>query len=306
MPGLTFDRQSVERIGNVVRKVERMPGGEQDLVRRRAGGLGRAGLWEVTAVQTGPETVTIKRVDNIDFDLNDPSEKEDILYDPDKTPSVGDTGLLIRLGGGALLFFSRDIVARAVELFTVSAVAGVSPDNPDTHYAAAIASKDSIGSDEFYAVMKLTPFAPLVGDVRNFSIFTGIFTELTIQTSIPSVGFASVAKVSLDMGGLKEDFDIDTVTWNDLVGKGTTPGGFAGRGTRANRSTGNTELGGGIDDLDLPSGVDAGGIGIAGTDVFTRDVYGILLSWSISSLFGASRAFLSMEIGTEGYMIRWE
>lgn len=301
MPGVNFTRGSARRIADTVRGFEAQAEPNNNPGRTPGGGLGRMTLWEVTAVQTGPGTVTIKRASNIAFDLNDLSEKTDILYDPDKTPSVGDTGLLIRLGNGSLFFFSRDIVARAVELYTVSGVAGVSPDNPDTHYTAAIASKDSVGSDEFHAVMKLTPFAPAVGDVRNFAVFTGLLAEIDMVTNIPGAGAAAVAEISLNMSSLRYDFDIDTVTFNDLTTTG--PGVFLNRRISGTRANGNAALGGACDGHDVSP---LAGYGFAGSDVFTRDVYGIMFSWSIGDLHETSRAFLSMEIGTDGYLIRWE
>ena len=102
---VNFTPEAAERISEAVQKVEQMPHPGKNLQRRRAGGLGRSELWEVTAVNDIAETCTIKRVENQAGDLIDISQKIDILYDTDQVPQVGARGLLIRLGNGNLMFF---------------------------------------------------------------------------------------------------------------------------------------------------------------------------------------------------------
>jgi len=104
-PGVNFDRATADRIERAVLAVERSPLISSGAQRHRAGGLGRLSLWEVTEVQTTPKTVTLQRVDNSDMDLITIRDREDIAYDPDAAPSVGDRGLVIRLGDGVLFFF---------------------------------------------------------------------------------------------------------------------------------------------------------------------------------------------------------
>ena len=102
-----FDRASARRIARAVLNSERTqvpPGSRQ---RRRGGGLGRLSLWEVTAVNTGAETCTLERVEDQDFNLITRSEREDVLYDPDSEPAIGDRGLVVWLGEGSLFFFRR-------------------------------------------------------------------------------------------------------------------------------------------------------------------------------------------------------
>ncbi len=105
--GVNFTRPAARRISDVVREVEGQPRPEPVLQRHRAGGLGRSTLWEVTAVNPSedPPNCTIRRVENQDGDLITASQKEDILYDLDDPPKVGDRGLLVRFGEGKLVFF---------------------------------------------------------------------------------------------------------------------------------------------------------------------------------------------------------
>ena len=103
---VNFTPDAARRISETVHKVESMGHPGKNLQRRRAGGLGRMTLWEVVSVQTGPETCTIRRVQNAAGDLNTESEKTGILYDTDNEPDTGDRGLLVRLGLGVLFFFA--------------------------------------------------------------------------------------------------------------------------------------------------------------------------------------------------------
>lgn len=214
MPGFLLSRKSLRRTGDAVRKIERLPGGEQDLQRRRAGGLGRAGLWQVTAVQTGPGTVTIKRVNNIALDLNDPSEKEDILYDPVDVPAVDDRGLLIRLGEGPLFFFKRAAINRTY-IDKISEVSTVLPDTsfPDTGTAIVI---DSSNVNFQIGVFKFTSALPSIATLADSEDTllslkkTGLFGKLTGAT----VSAGKKQQLNLVPRLILQDFDITNLTYN--------------------------------------------------------------------------------------------
>lgn len=61
-------------------------------------------VWEVTGVDNGTCTVRC-RYDN--DNLIETAELTGVVYDADNAPAVGDIGLLVRLGSGALFFFSK-------------------------------------------------------------------------------------------------------------------------------------------------------------------------------------------------------
>ena len=69
---------------------------------------------EVTAVDTGAGTCTVKR--RFDNDqLIDATERSGIVYDTE--PSVGDIGIIGKLGSGAPFFFERAAAATQLQLF---------------------------------------------------------------------------------------------------------------------------------------------------------------------------------------------
>lgn len=215
MPGITFGRSSAKRIVDVVRKVERIPGGEQSLQRQRAGGLGRSTLWAVTAVQTGPGTVTIKRVSNISFALNGPSKKENVLYDPALEPSVGDRGLLIRLGEGDLFFFSKEAGPTVVYLTDYRFI---KQSAPDTNFGAdgrdCEIVLDGATPDEFRGIMKFE---------RRITANDPIFDSVVLRrvrrvnaTVEDGGGSAPVADITfkLDVYKITQNFTPSLITWN--------------------------------------------------------------------------------------------
>lgn len=220
--GVNFTQKSADRISDVVREVEGRPFPETVSDRRRAGGLGRSTLWEVTAVQTGPGTVTIKRVSNIDFDLNDPSEKEDILYDPDNAPSVGDRGLLIRLGEGPLFFFRRPV---GINRRFIDAIAYVKQSAPDINFgyptvAKCRAETDGVGaSDTWYAIFHFTSPPPLLADAVpsgitglenvHFPQGDGSFWRSTNPSASNRFAMAPFA--------IRQSFDPSTITYNSYL-----------------------------------------------------------------------------------------
>lgn len=225
MPGIIFGRSSAKRIADGIRKVENLPGGEQDLQRRRAGGLGRSTLWEVTAVQTGPGTVTIKRVSNIAFDLNDPSEKEDILYDPNNEPAVEDRGLLIRLGEGDLFFFRRAVPDVDLAVVEFNEYAYIRPSTPDTTFgypgkAHMFTSSGLVSGNDRIGIIKLASTIPGTAAAFTHIILGWIDmfkcdTFKTLQGSTSALFRIKVLKIT-------QDFDASTITYNVYSGLSKT------------------------------------------------------------------------------------
>lgn len=221
MPGVNFTRESADRIADTVRRSERQASPDNKLQRRRAGGLGRSTLWEVTAVQTGPGTVTIKRVSNIAFDLNDLSEKTDILYDPDNEPSVGDRGLLIRLGQGTLFFFRRVGASSAVTYLSESAL--VKSDAPNTNFNHNVTpltlyeDHNGVKHDIVYEFATPITAAEFLNTRSLFKIghITGIGTPYSGTPGSQSV------TILIDVYTIKEAFDASAITWNSLAGLST-------------------------------------------------------------------------------------
>ena len=215
MPGVMFSKSAARRIADGIRKIERIPGGEQNLQRQRHGGLGRSTLWEVTAVQTGPGTVTIKRVSNIDFDLNDLSEKEDIFYDPGNEPSSGDRGLLIRLGEGSLFFFRRVPAINRTYIDKISGVIPALPDTsfPDTGTAIVIDASNvttQIGIFKFTSPLPSIATVPEMEDIFLSLKKTGLFGRPTSATISPS----KIQRLNAVPTLILQDFDITNLTYN--------------------------------------------------------------------------------------------
>lgn len=221
MPGVMFDEASAKRIADGTRKIERIPGGEQDLQRRRAGGLGRSTLWEVTAVQTGPGTVTIKRVSNIAFDLNDPSEKTDILYDPNNEPSTGDRGLLIRLGEGNLFFFRREAGTNKIYVDEMSYIDEAVPASTFGYPNDAIISGEQGASKDKIAILKFKerlPDPPSPSSSYRFGVAIGRLKPGGRDIKIADISVSW--SMRLVVYAITDDFDPSTITYNDWAGLG--------------------------------------------------------------------------------------
>ena len=109
--GVQFTEDAATRIVRVVRHVEQT-GAVLSRPPRRPGRtpLRRPPLWEVTAVDTGAGTCTVRSWEDSGGTLNALSEKTDVVYDPNNEPSTEDVGLLARLGSGDLFFQSGGIV----------------------------------------------------------------------------------------------------------------------------------------------------------------------------------------------------
>ncbi len=212
--GVNFTRDGARRISNVVREVENQSRPKNVLDRRRAGGLSRLTLWEVTAVQTGPETVTIKRVDNTDFDLNDPSEKTDILYDPNDAPSVGDRGLLIRLGSGSLYFFRRLGINR-IYIDKISTVIPASPDSSYLDTGTAIIINPTNVTIQI-GIFKFTSPLPYIAAITDSEdVFLSLKqTTLFGRPLSTTVSVGKVQELNLVPKLIVQDFDITNLTYN--------------------------------------------------------------------------------------------
>lgn len=111
MPGVQFTEKSAGRIADVVREVEDTPRAEPVQQRRRAGGYRMLSLWEVTEVQEDDSTVTVKRVQDTDENLNDQSESLGVAYLEDDPPTEGQRGTVLRLGDGTRIFFTGGVGA---------------------------------------------------------------------------------------------------------------------------------------------------------------------------------------------------
>lgn len=228
-PGMTFDRQSVKRIARAVRQSESTQVPPETLSRRRAGGLGRASLWEVTAVNTGAETCTLERVENQDFDLIARSEREDVLYDPDNEPSVGDRGLVVRLGEGSLFFFRR---AAAAGKINITDWGYIDEDNPATNYYQAGLltwqyNPNVVSGRDKRMILKLGSTASTIAD---------ILLSLGVMATPPpggggqgvvlryghTTGSFAAFDVRIETYAITQDFDPTTVTWNTAAGLSKT------------------------------------------------------------------------------------
>ncbi len=230
--GVTFTRKSADRISNVVREVENRPYPINETQRHRGGGLGRSTLWEITEIQNDPEqpdplTCTIRRVTNTDWDLNEPSEKTAILYDPDNEPAVGDRGLLIRLGSGSLFFFKREVALNRVY---VNEYCYVERNNPDTNYGYPTLARQNGNKSLLYvsqrdAVFKFSKQLPSIGDLENATVNLGTNDDGIIWTD----WFTSSHKTILfkwELHAIREDFDASAITWNILQGLSTSNLGY--------------------------------------------------------------------------------
>lgn len=207
-PGVNFTRESAQRISDAVKKVESLPT-PTNTQRHRAGGLGRMTLWEVTAIQTTPKTVTIKRVENQAGGLVDPSEREDILYDPDNEPSIGDRGLLIRLGEGSLFFFRR--AKAGIERIFVTEQSYIDENNPDDTFGHPTTSIMRKLPKEKYGFLKFSSVIP--------SVVSQVYSLLSLgnlaENDFTAVDGSRFENVDLQVRGILEDFDPSTVTWNN-------------------------------------------------------------------------------------------
>lgn len=204
--GVNFTPDSARRISDAVKKIESLPT-PTNTQRRRAGGLGRMTLWEVTAVQTTPKTVTIKRVETQAGALIDASEKEDVLYDLQNEPSTGDQGLLVRLGDGSLFFFRRDPVE--IERIYVTEQSWISAVFPDQTFGYPTTSIMIRPHPEQFGFLKFSKVIPAIPS-RLYSLLSlGRIAQNDIVINPGSSDY------ELDIWPVLEDFDPSTVTWNN-------------------------------------------------------------------------------------------
>lgn len=102
--GVQFTQDAAARIAAVVRQVEGTGPVTSRPPRARTVRPSRASIWQVTAINAGAETCTIKRI-NTDDSLVDPSERTDVKYDPDNPVALGDRVILLRHADGDLCVF---------------------------------------------------------------------------------------------------------------------------------------------------------------------------------------------------------
>jgi len=228
MGGVNFTEPAAQRISRAVVKSEGIPT-PTNTQRQRAGGLGRMSLWQVTAVQTGAGTVTIKRVKNqLPGDLIDASIKINIVRDNLKPASVGDRGLLIRQGNGSLFFFNRDVPSFVT---VINEAALVKSDSPDTTFnyndnVGKAIKLDRNGIDHRAVVKFNTPVEvdPQAGNVRNIMSLGLFISDITF----PAITTTSEdrAEFNLQANFIDQDFDASTITFNKLIALTRTTAGM--------------------------------------------------------------------------------
>lgn len=210
-----FTKASARRIADVVRRVERMPEELPGIQRRRAGGRGLDMLWEVTAVQTGPQTCTIKRVEDIGGTLNDPSEQTDVLFDPNNEPPIGDQGLMLSLADGTRFFFRRQAVSANIPIPNLAHVEEVSP---DTNFSAGPVY--FISHRETGKQILIGRFSQQLSGDASGILFPASHIISTLRRrngpieNVPGPSVTGVYRVH----EITDDFDIATITYNIYTG----------------------------------------------------------------------------------------
>jgi hypothetical protein len=171
-------------------------------------------LFEVTAVQTGEETVTLKRVQDTDDNLNDRSESIDIAYDPNNVPAVGDRGLVIRLGNGTRFFFKRDVGVR--HFFRESALVKSSAPNTTFNYNGNQHTVLNDASNDNNIIYKLgSPI--LLSHIASDSIIC-IGTRAPGQPSWITSQTSGNGEAIIFCNPIIQDFDCSAITYNQLAG----------------------------------------------------------------------------------------
>lgn len=216
---VTFTRKSADRIAKVVKRVENMPSAEPIQQRRRAGGYRMESLWEVTAVDTGDEVVTLKRVQDTDDNLNDPSETEDVAYDLDDVPAVGNRGLIIRLGDGTRFFFRRGIGLNRTHIDEHAWIDEANPTTNNGYPTQAHIRAEHDNSDQRIGIFKFASVLPKTG---GETVFVNLGNVTPFDCNIGGVFPSSLATFRLDLHAIKEDFDASAITWNDFAGLSKT------------------------------------------------------------------------------------
>ena len=217
--GVTFTQKSADRIAKVVKQVEGTPVGEATQQRRRAGGYRMSSLFEVTAVQAGDETVTLKRVQDTDDNLNERSETLEVAYDPDNEPEVGDRGLIIRLGDGTRFFFKRG-ASLARRYATEAAEIDVqNPDASPVDYPTGLRLDTDISDNTVKWVTAWKFASPLPGTISSAQEILMKFSHLAwgITDNMRFQSGSSTVRVQLQITPIRETFDLSTLTYNQLV-----------------------------------------------------------------------------------------
>ncbi len=222
--GVNFTPATADRIEAAVQTVERSAPPGTSTQRQRAGGLGRSTLWEVTEVQTTPKTVTLQRVDNPDMELNTVRDREDIYYDPGAAPSVGDRGLVIRLGDGSLFFFKR---AAGLDNLLMTDYAYVKDDDVNVTFGypnVLEAQYHDVGGS----------ITNQIGIGKFASVAAGDYTSLILPNAFMVAGATATGGVALPklfidvkLWKITEDFDISAVTFTSWSALAKTAVGVA-------------------------------------------------------------------------------
>ena len=219
---VTFTRKSADRIAKVVKRVENMPPAEPIQQRRRAGGYTMQSLFEVTAVQTGAETVTLKRVQDTDDNLNDRSETLDVAYDPENEPAVEDRGMIIRLGDGTRFFFKRrGLTCGLIGFPEWAEVRQSSPDTTFNYQTDPVKARwtNSVNTGIVYKLSHRIPQS--VSSADYSALCLGEFNDPNngmkyFGTDGIDPNFFSTIDGRLSVHAIAEDFDCSAVTWNSV------------------------------------------------------------------------------------------
>ncbi len=216
---VTFTRKSADRIAKVVKRVEGMPAAEPIQQRRRAGGYRMLSLFEVISVDSPNVTVDLKRVQDTDDNLNDRSETEDIAYDPDDAPVVGDRGLVVRLGDGTRFFFKRRAALNRVFMQSAAYVKSDLPTQTFGYPDTAVCKRFNTPSTESWiAIFKFQNVLPLLDPLPGSGAKLIVFPQYAPSGESfwesYNPGGGSSYNVLVAPYSIKQDFDISTVTYN--------------------------------------------------------------------------------------------
>lgn len=303
-PGVNFTPKAANRISAAVREVESRPYPVNVSQRRRAGGLGRSTLWEVTAVQTTPKTCTIQRVENQDGDLIAPSEKTDILYDPDNEPSVGDRGLLIRLGEGSLFFFKRGADIQQIHRVTWAGWSQIRLGTPggtfEINQAASNVYHQANTSSKRIVVVEFDEDEGLSVPDGGKIWFQVCKPSYQMSTNDATVGENSMS-VECNVWFIKNPFDYSTITYTTYLGLSKTKvlrwiSSFVEPGGTGKRQASPSNITGSHDELLLSMFL------LPGDKIFSADTYyGYALELNVFAFAGCTLPYASLQFFPANY-----
>ena len=182
------------------------------------------GIVEVTAVDTGAGTCTVKRRFDND-NLIDATERSGVVYDDQ--PSIGDIGIIGRYGDGHLFFFEHGPSAGAFQLLAGAAtldVALAAVDSRTAFRAQRVWTAADSSYEKYRGILQFQSALTLTGGLDTVLLATAdagpmhIFAEASTSATYFTTKHADLTWIYTYLYGITDAFDVSTDSYATLAG----------------------------------------------------------------------------------------